>query len=383
MELGKTVRIAGFAMFSMFFGSGNLVIPLVIGTQSLSNSIYATIGLIFTGVLVPFLGLIGVILYAGNRDEYFGCIGKKTSLFLTFAMLSMMGPMGVLPRCIIVSYGEAILFFPKLSLPDFGILFCLITLLIIWKHNRVIPVIGRILTPLLLIGITIISIAGLFFSENTITPSNIDIWKSFTTGLFEGYQTMDLLAAFFFSATTVSYIRANLHSTHNPKALLKTSLYASILGAGCIGIIYVAFVALGAKHASSLMDIRPELLLSNIAKQTLGPVAIPLVALTITLACLSTAAIPAMLFAEFLQKIFRERISHKESIIITLAASLCISLIGFDALTVWINNVLRIVYPALIVLTIGNIAYKTWNIPNFGRWGFWLTTIANAAFYFI
>lgn len=384
MSFRKTVLTAGFAMFSMFFGSGNLVVPLVIGTQTLDNAGYAMLGLSITGVLVPFLGLIGVILFAGNRNNYFNCIGKVPAFLLTLAMLAMMGPVGVLPRCIIVAYGGVTLFAPNLPFAVFSGLFCLITLVLVWNHDKVVPVIGRILTPLLLLGITIITVAGLMFT-NSVTPvSEILPSAAFNIGLFEGYQTMDLLAAFFFSATTVAYIRAHMRSDDSPKTLLKLSFAACAIGAGFIAIIYIGFVALGAKHAPHLLNVRPEQLLASIAGHTLGPIAIPVVAITIALACLTTAAILALLFADFVQvDISRYKFGHHKAVILTLAISFFVSLVGFDSLRAWIGAVLQIAYPALIVLTIANIVSKIWNVPNYGRWGFWLTTIASTVFYFI
>lgn len=384
MSFRKTVVTAGFAMFSMFFGSGNLVIPLVIGTQTLDNSGYAMLGLTITGVLVPFLGLIGVILFAGNRGNYFNCIGKVPAFFLTLAMLAMMGPIGVLPRCIIVAYGGITLFLPNLSFWVFSAVFCIITAVLVWNHDRVIPVIGRILTPLLLLGIAIISVAGLMFTEVVTPLSDGSVKEAFMIGLFEGYQTMDLLAAFFFSATTVTYIRAHMRSDDSPKILLKLSLVACLIGAGFIAIIYIAFVALGAKHAGNLLMVRPEQLLSSIAGHALGAAAIPIVAVTIALACLTTAAILALLFADFVQEdISRFRFGHRKAVVLTLAISFFVSLVGFDSLRAWIGAVLQIAYPALIVLTIANIVSKVWNVPNFGRWGFWIMAVVSAVFYFV
>lgn len=381
MSFRKTVMTAGFAMFSMFFGSGNLVFPLVIGTQAVDNMGYAMLGLSITGVIVPFLGLLGVILYAGNRSNYFACIGKIPAFLLTFAMLAIMGPIGVLPRCIIVAHGGIKLFMPNFSFPLFSALFCLITLLLVWKHDRVVPIIGRILTPALLIGIAIISIAGLMFTEFLAPVSELNPKEAFKIGLLEGYQTMDLLAAFFFSATTVGYIRAHMRSDDSPKRLLKLSLTASLIGAGFIALIYMGFVALGAKHAPLLLQVAPEQMFSSIAGHALGPIAVPIVAITIALACLTTAAVLAMLFADFVHEdISRYKFGQHKAIILTLLISFLVSLVGFSSLRIWIGTILQVAYPALIVLTIANIVSKIWHVPHFGRWGFWITLIASAGY---
>lgn len=369
-------------MFSMFFGAGNLVFPLVIGTQTLNNANIAMLGLAITGVFVPFLGLVGVILYDGNRSNFFACIGKIPAFFLVFIMLAILGPIGVVPRCIIVAHGAVTSFYSDISLELFSFIFCLLTLVLVWNHDRAIPIIGRILTPLLLLGIILISIAGLFFTNSSSILSEFSATQAFKTGLIEGYQTMDLLAAFFFSTTTVAYIRANMRSDASPRALLKLSLTASLIGAGLIAIVYIGFVALGAQHASTLLEVRPEQMFSAIAGIALGPTAMPIVAITVLLACLTTAAILAMLFAEFVHEdIFRYKFGHHTAIIITLIIAFFVSHLGFGPLRSWIGSILQIAYPALIVLTIANILNKTWQLPNFGRWSFWLTILTSTTYY--
>lgn len=384
MSFTKTVITAGFAMFCMFFGAGNLVFPLVIGTKSLDTASYAILGLALTGVLVPFLGLIGVILYDGNRSNFFSCIGKVPAFLIIFVMLALLGPIGVVPRCILVSHGAVSSFCPECSLVLTSFIFCLLCLFLIWKHDSVVPLIGRYLTPLLLIGILTISVAGIFFSNAIAQPSAFTPVGAFKVGLIDGYQTMDLLAAFFFSTTTAAYIRAHMRSDESPKTLLKLGIASSIIGAGLLAIIYIGFVVLGSKHAPNLLAVRPEQMLSIIAGHTLGSLATPIVSITIILACLTTAAILALLFADFLNEdMCRYKLGNKKAIILTLILSFFISLIGFDSLKLWLGTVLQIAYPALIVLTLANIINKIWHIPHFGRWGFWLSITFSACYYLV
>jgi len=379
----KTVITAGFAMFSMFFGSGNLVFPLGIGTQALDSSPMAMLGLLITGVIVPFLGLLGVILFAGNRANYFASIGKVPAFLLTFFMLALMGPVGVIPRCIIVAYGGIALFIPSLSFELFAVIFCVATLFIVWNHDRVIPILGRILTPWLLVSVFAIIIAGLFFSDIITPVSEHDGKAAFMIGLTEGYQTMDLLAAFFFSATTVAYLRAHLRSDDRPNTLLRLSLTSSLIGAGLLGFIYICFVALGGKYAHALLNVKPEQMLAKIAGLSLGPLAVPAASISIALACLTTATILTMLFSDFLNEdMCRKKLGNHKAIIITLVISAIVSRVGFGPLKIWIATILQVAYPALIVYTIANIIHKIWHV-NFSRWAFWITAFASMAYYVI
>ena len=46
----------GLAIFSMFFGAGNVVFPLALGQGSGDGVLMAVTGLFFTGILLPLAG---------------------------------------------------------------------------------------------------------------------------------------------------------------------------------------------------------------------------------------------------------------------------------------------------------------------------------------
>jgi LIVCS family branched-chain amino acid:cation transporter len=84
--------------------------------------------------------------------------------------------------------------------------------------------------------------------------------------------------------------------------------------------------------------------------------ALPLLALTICLACLTTLVALAGLFAEFCQKeMFKGKIGRTPCVIVTYILCSVISFLGFDELASWIGGVMDFVYPALIVLSLVSI----------------------------
>lgn len=85
----------GFALFSMFFGSGNLVFPITVDQESEGHYLLAALGILFTGVVVPFLGVLGMMLYKGDIYSFFSCFGKKGTFLFSFLALALMGPFGV------------------------------------------------------------------------------------------------------------------------------------------------------------------------------------------------------------------------------------------------------------------------------------------------
>ncbi len=371
-------------MFSMFFGSGNLVFPVLMGTQTLDKAPFAAAGLFLTGVLVPFIGLISVIMYAGDRKRFFSCIGVWPAFFLTFVTLSLMGPFGVLPRCIIVAYGGIQLFMPDFSFKIFAVIFAVLTSLVIWKHDKIIPILGRVLTPFLIAGVGAIIFMGFFYGKPA-EPTDLNALRSFSQGLLEGYQIMDLLAAFFFAATAVGYVSVHLTPSDSPKLLPKLSTYSSIIAMILLGLVYVAFVILGARYANDLQGIPAEQLLAAIAGYTMGEFAIPIISITIALACLTTATVLTMLWADFLSvDITKGRLPRHPAIIITLGIALLVSFQGFESIRGFLGTILQVAYPALITLALASIIKKWFSIrKNIAGWAFWGALAVSLGFYYL
>ena len=65
-----SILATGLALFSMFFGAGNIVFPLIIGRSAGSEALSAIGGLGLSAVLFPFLGLIAMMLYQGNLKDF-------------------------------------------------------------------------------------------------------------------------------------------------------------------------------------------------------------------------------------------------------------------------------------------------------------------------
>jgi LIVCS family branched-chain amino acid:cation transporter len=227
--------IAGFAMFAMFFGSGNLVFPIFIG-QTNPEAVFATfLGLLLTGIIIPFTGVYSMISMKGQRDVYFERIGKVPAFLIIAMMLSLLGPFAVVPRCIIVAHSGAEILFPELDLAVFAAGFCGLAGIVIWRHHHVVNILGKYLMPILICGLAAIVISG-FLSDTSSLPTVHNSMGAFFNGAKTGYQTMDLIAGFFFGITTIDY----LHRTcgNNAKTLRMTSIIACLVGVSLLTIVY-------------------------------------------------------------------------------------------------------------------------------------------------
>ncbi len=362
------VLSTGFALFSMFFGSGNLVFPLLVGQQSGGHFLLGALGIILTGVLVPFLGSLGIMLYEGSRKNFFSSLGSIGTFIFSLIALSLMGPFGVMPRCLTVAHGAIQTLLPSASLVLTSLIFCGFIYLMIVNKNKVVPLLGSVLTPLLLAAIAAIAFFSVRDSSSVSLVKEASLlhgtggWDAFKNGFIQGYQTLDLLAAFFFSAFIIDHLKSvKTQDVCGSKLFLRSAL----IGAGILSGVYLVLVLLGSLYAPLLQGALPQQMLGKIAIKSLGSFGAPVLCVLVVLACFTTAIVLVSLFAEFLRKeIFKEKIESRLSILITLGIGFLVSILGFGGIAKILGPVVEVIYPALIVMTVVNIGHKCWGLKN-------------------
>lgn len=354
----------GFAMFSMFFGAGNVVFPLALGTRAQDQNIYAILGLLITAVSVPFLGLFAMTLYNGNYKTFFSRMGPKTGFIISLAIMGLIGPFGAIPRCIALSYSTSQLFFPSISIELFSIISCFIIFLFTFKRTSIMDILGNILTPFLLISLGIIIVKGFIYSphalEQTLPPFSV-----FLAGLKEGYQTMDLLGAFFFSSVVIVGLKKHFQDdgVSENKNLLPITLWSILVGAILLSLVYIGFSYVSSFNSGELASVPADQMLGALAIQILGPQAGVVACAAVALACLTTAIALASVSAEYIyEDLSFNKIPYLLGLIITLVISYFISTLNFTGIVKILGPILEICYPALILLTLLNIAHKLWGI---------------------
>ncbi|MDP3371886.1 MAG: branched-chain amino acid transport system II carrier protein [Candidatus Paracaedibacteraceae bacterium] len=355
----KLVLTAGFAMFSMFFGSGNLIFPLLIGLKSQNLYVYSILGFSITAICIPFLGLLGMMKFKGDHKKYFSILGEKLAFVLILLMLMLIGPFGVIPRCVNVAFGGLELMCPIFPLWLFSLIFCIFTGVLIWRPNNIVNIIGLILTPIKLGSYVLLIIIGIWFAEPVIY-SEMSASSSFFLGLSKGYQTMDLMASFFFASTIYVYLKKALPAEKNvDDKLIRMGILSSLFGAFLLLGCYVGLVLLGYLYSPFLDNVAQESMLVAIAQQTLGRYAGPFITTTLAVSCLATATILAALFTDFLKEdICKNKITRPQAIFATAIISFTLSLFGFESICNCLGYILEWIYPFLMLFAIFQIVRK-------------------------
>lgn len=356
---GHVVR-NGLALFSMFFGAGNIIFPLILGQTVSQNLFFALCGFFITAVIVPFTGVISTALYEGNYQEHFNRVGKFPAYLIILILFGLIGPFGGIPRLVGVCYSSLKVYLPELNLLSFSAVACFVILAFTARKNDVLKVLALVLTPILLIALLTIIVKGAFFSKATVhTGASLYPLKAFFTGIKEGYNTMDLLASFFFSSMIYKKIKGE-KEVRDTKSFIMNMLKSCLVGAVLLGFVYVGFSYVATKYCRELSEVSSGQYLGLIGSLVLGKYAGILVCAAIIMACLTTAIALSALCADFIREQFPEkrRPSYLISLLAVLVTTWAVSTLEFSGIVKLLSPVLGICYPCLLVISILNIFYK-------------------------
>ena len=239
----KDIFVIGFALFSMFFGAGNVIFPPYLGMGSGPKWVL--------GFACYYLADIGLALFAlfsmfrkNGSKELISPIGKYPSTILMCAIVLCIGPMLALPRTAAMTYEMSVEpLTNNINSVIFSILFFLLIFLFSIRENSVVDIVGKILTPLLLFGLLVLIVKGVITPLGTYS-SSAQIANVAEEGVKAGYQTMDVLATMIFgtlilrSAETKGYIKS--------KEKRHVAIRASIIAGALLFIVYCGLTYLGA-----------------------------------------------------------------------------------------------------------------------------------------
>ncbi len=349
----------GLALFSMFFGAGNLIFPLIVGRMAASETLYAIVGLGISAVIFPLLGLVAMMLYHGNIRAFLERLGRIPSVVLLLVLQMSQGPFGAMPRLVALMHASIQPYFPTLSLFWFSVAICALIFWLILRPQKIIALLGSLLTPFLLVSLGILIVVGIWHAPQApIAP--MEGGHYLAVGLKMGYQTTDLIAALLFATLILPYLS---QGTQDRRTIWKRMTLASLIASTLLMLTYMGLCWVSAYQSSSFLDVAPEHLLQHIAVKLLGPAGGIVASIAVFLACFTTAISLAAVFAQYLQvEVSKERIDRKTALLITLGCTALIANLGFGSIVKLWGPLLEVLYPALIVLCVFNIAYSIYKV---------------------
>ena len=341
--------VVGFALFAMFFGAGNVVFPPYLGLHAGEQWANGFLFYLIADIGLALVAMVA-ILHAGGADNITGRIGHVASKVLMCAVILCIGPMVAIPRTAATTLEMSVTpFFSGMSPVVFSIIFFAVILLLSIKQSAVIDIVGKILTPALLIGLLVLIVKGFVSPIGDIVDTGVSASEVTVNGIKSGYQTMDVLAAMAFGIIILS--SADEKGYTDSKSAAKMIGIAAALSGVLLLIVYFGLTYLGATASTVFpTDISRANLVIGIVELLLGKAGLIIFAIVIALACITTAVALVSSAASFFAKLANDKISYGVFVVVICVSSAVISNLGLDMIIAIATPVLDIVYPPMLVL---------------------------------
>ncbi|MCW8328601.1 branched-chain amino acid transport system II carrier protein [Photobacterium sp. SDRW27] len=344
------ITAIGFTTFALFLGAGNLIFPPMMAQQAGDNWLTAMAGFLISAVGLPALTIIvlGRLSTVNKLTSSLPSWLEKTFWLLVFTTL---GPAFVLPRAVTVAYEMGI---KPFTLDDyllpFSAAFCALSLLLAIRPGKLVDIIGKFMTPALIVMLAALVITAMFNPQGTPTPTTEAYQQApLVSGLLEGYMTLDAIAAVAFGWVIIQAIKA--------KGVTKQSgiRYYSYIVAGIYILLmstcYLAMGYLGATSSAIAADAsNGGTILTLYAAAILGPIGQSLLAAITLTACLTTVIGLTNANAEYFEKTYQ--IPFARAATITTILTAIVANIGLEQLITFSLPLILVLCPIAIALVL-------------------------------
>lgn len=357
MHKTKAIFITGFALFSMFFGAGNLILPPFLGVQSGESWSLVTLGFFVTAVVIPIFGIIAHARLQGTMFDF----GKKVSPTFSVIYCIIVYVICVTlpaPRTASVTHEMAIApFFGTSSLLTSTIYFALVFVFVM-NRSKILDIMGKVLTPFIIIILLAVIFVGI-----TTTPESIQLttFKTpFVSGLMEGYQTFDAIGAIVVGGVLVISMNFNNSTSFAEKKEL-ISKAGIVAGIGLL-IIYTGLIYTGMVFSNTFDDnaTRTEIL-SGLSTQTLGNIGTTFLSVLVALACFTTGVGIITGTSDYFKGFFN---NSQKAYTITAVIGCVLGVLMGQLDVQYIIKIalpaLMFIYPITIVLILLNVLSEKW-----------------------
>lgn len=364
-EIGlREILFVASMFFGMLFGAGNLIFPVSMGQKAGVEILRAAWGFCITGVGLPLLSVVAMaVSKTSSLTDMASFVGRGFALFFTTILYLCIGPLFAIPRTATVPFQVGIVPYltkemQKPGLFLFSLFFFFLALLLSLKPGKLLTYVGKILNPIFLLFLSLLLLTAILFPMGKITtlPAVSGYENgSFLKGLFEGYNTMDILGALAFGNVLIQTIRALQEKNRAAESAEQSIPFIAILSGSISAVmmvmIYFALTYAGAQSrvVFSVQENGGDVLhsLSTYYFKSFGGV---LLAGIIFFSCLKTAVglitSAAMAFVEM----FPRSLPYKAYVCIFTFFSFAISNVGLSKIIAYSVPALFFIYPLSIVL---------------------------------
>jgi len=353
-------------LFALFFGAGNMIFPPALGQGAGTDVWIALLGFIITGVGLPLLGVI-VIALKGDINELAGRVHPLFALVFTVVIYLCLGVFVSVPRTGTVAYEMGVAPFLSSSVAGqayplviFTFIFFAVTFYLALNPSKLVGRIGKVLTPILLAVIAIIVIKALITPIGEFGAPTETYKDPLFKGFIDGYLTLDGLAALVFGNVVINALKGK--GITNKKSIAKVTIFAGIIAALGLLIVYLALAYLGASSVSLGVGENGGVILTNVVHHLFGNYGTLLLGVAIAAACLTTSVGIVAACGDFFSALL-PKLSYQKVVFIFCVLAFMVANLGLTQLNALALPILIAIYPIGIVLIILSLIENYLRIP--------------------
>lgn len=360
----KTTDIlaTGLMTFALFLGAGNIIFPPFLGHMAGTELITAMLGFLLTGVGLPLMGVIACARAGGGLEKLTAIFPPKMALTFAVILFLAIGPLFASPRTAVVSYELGLLPFigesGTFSLALFSVGFFAVALYLALFPGKLVETVGKLITPLLVVVLVVIAVGAFLFPQGeagVATESMIS--QGFFNGFREGYQTMDTLGALVFGVVIINAIQGK--GVTDAKQVARYTFIAGLIASVGLSLVYLVLGYIGStSHQLVTTPQNGVEIISLFVNAVFGSWGKVVLAITVILACLTTAVGLLSACGEYFSRVF-PAMHYRGWVILCALTSALIANVGLNTLLKVTIPALLIIYPVAIAL-IAVTLLKSW-----------------------
>lgn len=350
----KNRVLMGITLFSMFFGAANLIFPPFLGAQAGKDTLFAMIGFAISAIGLPILGIVAVTK-SGGLEVLTSRVHSKFSVIYILILYLAVGPFLAIPRTASTSFSMAVVPFVSETKGSYQLLYSIVffgvAMCVALKPEKLTEYLGKKLTPCLLVLIFIIFIGCVIHPTQGIGEAvGAYEGKAAIQGFFDGYQTLDTLAALNFGMIIAMNIRAK--GVKSEKSVVKETIYAGWIAGAVLVFVYGMLAYIGAVSSEQFSGAADgtETLIS-MTRYLFGRAGIILLAVIFIIACFNTCVGLLSCCGKYFNQIM-PKISYRNWVFLFAFVSMLISNVGLQNILKFSAPILNSLYPMAIVLII-------------------------------
>ncbi|MFS4455228.1 branched-chain amino acid transport system II carrier protein [Maribacter sp. 2304DJ31-5] len=352
MDNRKKILVTAFALFSLFFGAGNLILPPKLGFQSGELWLLVALGFCLSAVFIPILGILAHAKLQGTIFDFGKKVSPVFSLVYSFIIYAISISLPS-PRTASVTHEMAIQ--PFFDSPPWvtSIIYFTLVFLFVMNRSRILNIIGKFLTPAIIL--ILLCIIGVAFFNFKFEFLSLAYENPFSKGILEGYQTFDAIGAVVVGGVII--VSIDLQYKEDSYAQKKVLIQkAGWLAGSGLFLIYTGLIITGAlfRNGFGALTTRTELL-QGISLETLGAIGHLFLSALVSLACFTTAVGIVAGAADFVKSRFQNsQNAYLLTAIIGAILGVVMGQLDVGAIIMIAFPFLMLIYPITIVLIILN-----------------------------